>query len=102
MDALPMPDFSDYFHARERSPAAAQVPPVLLFETSRGCWWGAKSHCTFCGLNGHPWPSAASRPIACSTNSDELIERWPCPTLEAVDNILDMSYFDTVLPTLEK
>jgi radical SAM superfamily enzyme YgiQ (UPF0313 family) len=24
----------------------------LLFEASRGCWWGAKHHCTFCGLNG--------------------------------------------------
>jgi ribosomal peptide maturation radical SAM protein 1 len=26
--------------------------PVLPFETSRGCWWGERSHCTFCGLNG--------------------------------------------------
>ncbi len=21
------------------------------YETSRGCWWGQKKHCTFCGLN---------------------------------------------------
>ena len=23
-----------------------------FFETSRGCWWGERMHCTFCGLNG--------------------------------------------------
>ena len=26
--------------------------PVDVVETSRGCWWGERSHCTFCGLNG--------------------------------------------------
>ena len=24
----------------------------LLIETARGCWWGERAHCTFCGLNG--------------------------------------------------
>ena len=24
----------------------------ILFESARGCWWGEKQHCTFCGLNG--------------------------------------------------
>ena len=31
---------------------AAGVTPTLLIETARGCWWGERSHCTFCGLNG--------------------------------------------------
>ncbi len=31
--------------------AEGQLEPTLFFETSRGCWWGARSHCTFCGLN---------------------------------------------------
>jgi hypothetical protein len=29
-----------------------RIEPGLLIETSRGCWCGAVSHCTFCGLNG--------------------------------------------------
>jgi radical SAM superfamily enzyme YgiQ (UPF0313 family) len=24
--------------------------PTLTLETSRGCWWGERAHCTFCGL----------------------------------------------------
>ncbi len=102
MDELPIPDFSDYFHARERSPAAVQVAPVLLFETSRGCWWGAKSHCTFCGLNGHTMAYRSKSAHRVLDELGALIAKWPCPTLEAVDNILDMKYFDTVLPALEK
>ena len=102
MDTLPTPDFSDYFSARERSPAAAQASPVLLFETSRGCWWGAKSHCTFCGLNGHTMGYRSKSVARVLDELGSLIDRWPCPTLEAVDNILDMKYFETVLPALEK
>ena len=52
LDALPVPDYSDYFRDLDASGVSADVLPVLLFETARGCWWGAKSHCTFCGLNG--------------------------------------------------
>ncbi|MEK7834359.1 MAG: RiPP maturation radical SAM C-methyltransferase, partial [Acidobacteriota bacterium] len=52
MDALPFPDYDDYFHQLQSSPVRESVQPNLLLETARGCWWGAKHHCTFCGLNG--------------------------------------------------
>src|SRR3977135_2135675 len=29
-----------------------RADPRLVLESSRGCWWGEKHHCTFCGLNG--------------------------------------------------
>ncbi len=25
---------------------------MMPYKTSRGCWWGQKHHCTFCGING--------------------------------------------------
>src|SRR3954465_271775 len=34
------------------SPLNGALRPLMLIETARGCWWGAKNHCTFCGLNG--------------------------------------------------
>lgn len=102
MDDLPTPAFEDYFEARERSQATSQVPPTLLFEGSRGCWWGAKSHCTFCGLNGHSMGYRSKSPARLIDEITTLVRRWPCPTIEAVDNILDMGYFDTVLPALER
>lgn len=101
MDELPLPAFDPYFDARAVSPAASVVPPVLLFESSRGCWWGAKSHCTFCGLNGHALDYRSKSPGRLLRELREIFERWPCPTVWAVDNILDMSYFQTLLPALE-
>lgn len=102
MDALPLPAFEPYFEARRASPAASEVPPVLLFEASRGCWWGAKSHCTFCGLNGHAMGYRSKSGPRLLAELEEMFRRWPCPTVEAVDNILDMAYFQQVLPALER
>jgi radical SAM superfamily enzyme YgiQ (UPF0313 family) len=51
MDDLPYPDFDDYFSALGASPMRKHVSPGLVIETSRGCWWGEKFQCTFCGLN---------------------------------------------------
>ncbi|MFE3661171.1 RiPP maturation radical SAM C-methyltransferase [Streptomyces sp. NPDC059165] len=50
------PDYSDYLAAfrgvRAELSSDPETKPELMFETSRGCWWGQRSHCTFCGLNG--------------------------------------------------
>src|SRR5262249_24504287 len=53
MDALPAPNYEAYFETFAASPLRREIQPRLLIETARGCWWGAKQHCTFCGLNGH-------------------------------------------------
>ena len=52
LDALPVPNYRDYMARVQASPLGKTINPRLLFQTSRGCWWGAKQHCTFCGLNG--------------------------------------------------
>lgn len=54
LDASPVPNYRPYF---ERATQLGLLPHykagwMLPFESSRGCWWGEKSHCTFCGLNG--------------------------------------------------
>lgn len=43
------PDFDDYFDEVRHSPLP--ISPSLVYETSRGCWWGQKNHCIFCGLS---------------------------------------------------
>jgi magnesium-protoporphyrin IX monomethyl ester (oxidative) cyclase len=47
LDQLPYPDFSEYFAHLKVADPAKRVVPLLALETSRGCWWGAKHHCTF-------------------------------------------------------
>lgn len=98
LDALPVPDFEPWMQAR--APIAGHVPALMLLETGRGCWWGAKSHCTFCGLNGG---SLAFRSKTAERAHDEIAElrrRHGIALFSAVDNILDMNYFGTLLPML--
>ena len=100
LDDLPVPDFSDYFRDLGASGANADVLPVLLFETARGCWWGAKSHCTFCGLNGGAMAFRAKSQARALGELKQLTRQWGVTMVESVDNILDMRYFQDFLPAV--
>ncbi len=100
MDALPTPDYDDYFETWRASPLADLIVPGLLAESSRGCWWGERSHCTFCGLNGAGMKYRSKSPERVLAELSELSSRYATRSFQFVDNILDMSYFKTVLPRL--
>ena len=100
MDDLPIPDYADYFNALEASGTASAVVPTLLFETSRGCWWGAKSHCTFCGLNGNGMTFRSKSAPRALDELRTLVATWRSSFVSVVDNILDMHYFRDFLPAL--
>ncbi len=100
MDALPIPDFSDYFREWSQSGAALATAPIVLIETSRGCWWGDKSHCTFCGLNGSTLAYRSKSAVRALLEMRILSDRWQTDRIEVVDNILDMRYFADLLPAL--
>lgn len=102
MDALPVPDYTDYFRDLAGCTAGASVLPTLLIETSRGCWWGAKSHCTFCGLNGGSMAFRSKSPKRALEELSRQVRRWRVDMVEAVDNILDMRYFHEFLPELAR
>ena len=100
MDALPLPEFEDYFANLEDSTVSASIAPVLLLETSRGCWWGEKSHCTFCGLNGGAMEFRSKSAERCLQELEALSARWQIDFVEVVDNIMDMKAFKHLLPQL--
>ena len=100
VDAIPTPDYDDYFSALERSPLRGHILPALVVETSRGCWWGAKSHCTFCGLNGGNMSYRAKSPARAVEEFHRLAARYGIRRFTVVDNIMDMQYHQHVLPQL--
>jgi len=96
LDDLPMPDYDDFFADLPADSSSRE----LLFETSRGCWWGQKQHCTFCGLSDDIllFRSKSSRRVL--DELDYLIRRYPVKLVHVVDNILDMRYFKDLIPEL--
>lgn len=100
VDDIPTPDYDDYFRALEHTPLRDSIAPALVIETSRGCWWGAKSHCTFCGLNGGNMSYRAKSPARAVEEFHRLAARYGVRRFTVVDNIIDMQYHQTVLPHL--
>lgn len=99
LDDVPIPDYSDFFTSVEavgKDPTKTTLP----FETSRGCWWGAKQHCVFCGINGNAMPFREKSPDRAETEIRELAARYPSERLAAVDNILSHSHLRKLLPRL--
>jgi len=100
MDSLPYPHFDDYFERLAASPLAGQFDGHLVFETSRGCWWGAKHHCTFCGLNGDTMVFRSKSPDRAFEEIVWLADHHKARRIGCVDNILDLKYVTTLFPRL--
>lgn len=100
LDRLPVPAYDDYFGDLAASPYGSAIRPGLPVETSRGCWWGNVHQCTFCGLNGSSLGYRSKSPEHAAAEFRALEERYGISHFEVVDNILDMGYFNTVLPSL--
>ena len=100
LDDLPYPDYEDFVRQYRAAGLRTSYSPVLLFETSRGCWWGERVHCTFCGLNGSTL-AYRSKSAARALDEVEYLHRIHGPAvMSAVDNILDLGYFKDFLPRL--
>lgn len=97
----PFPDYADYFQTLGNSSIAPYIYPSLPVETSRGCWWGEIKHCTFCGFNGKGMVYRSKDPDRVIEEFKALSHQYQVRKFFVVDNILDLSYFDTVLPALE-
>ncbi len=104
---VPVPlDFSQFFDALERNFPNSEHDPLLHFETSRGCWWGQRAHCTFCGLNGGTMAYRSMSPDLAIAQFESLFEycdegRDRKIHLHSVDNILPTEYPEKVFPALE-
>ena len=100
LDALPYPEFADFFAQFERSRFGKSWQPSVFVETSRGCWWGERMHCTFCGLNGATMAYRSKSAPRALAELTHLATAHPGCDIQVVDNILDLKYFKTLLPML--
>lgn len=98
--AITAPRYDAYFERLEASVAASWIEPKLVVEGARGCWWGEKHHCTFCGLNGSSMQFRSKPYGDFVTEVLDLARRHQILDFIVVDNILDTAWFSTALPQL--
>ncbi|RYE88068.1 MAG: RiPP maturation radical SAM protein 1 [Hyphomicrobiales bacterium] len=122
MNLSPSPDYDGFFAEKDRLEAeTGRVFNVetLPFESARGCWWGQKNHCTFCGINSDLMPFRAKTAdrvveemitlsarygVAKLTATDWIISRWHCDELfERLGRLnLDLEIFYEVRADMKK
>jgi ribosomal peptide maturation radical SAM protein 1 len=100
MDKLPIPDYDDFVESLKASDLGGKINPEIQIETARGCWWGAKHHCTFCGLNGDTMRYRSKSPVRVYEELKFLYQRYGIKRIDSVDNILDHRYISSVFPRL--
>lgn len=103
LDQIPLVDFSEFFAQyrlwMEDSPEERD-DLWLCYETSRGCWWGEKRRCTFCGLNGN---NIGYREKSAEKALADLRVLTACYGTNRVcmaDKNMPVSYYETLLPRL--
>jgi ribosomal peptide maturation radical SAM protein 1 len=97
----PFPDYDSFLKQRSAS-AYHRDKQILLFETSRGCWYGQKNHCRFCGIRSVSQGYRRRLPEDAVRQIRELSHRFAPDVLYATDAILDMDYLKTVLPDVAR
>ena len=121
MNTVCYPDYSDFMAEWDRELAGEYGPPMfgnqfveenkealylsgsnyaLYLEGSRGCWWGQKHPCSFCGLNGR---KNAYRYKTAERICDELLaisRKYENNLFQLTDNILSFDAMERLLPML--
>jgi ribosomal peptide maturation radical SAM protein 1 len=69
-------------------------------EGSRGCWWGDKQHCTFCGLDDRTLSYRSKSSGRLLRELDELSATYGIKSFWPTDNILDLRMIDGLFARL--
>ena len=99
LDTLPIPDYEPFLREWRAFDDTSNGGITLSFETSRGCWWGQKHHCKFCGLNQREMAFNAKSSERMVEEVRTLWDRHRCG-LFATDTILSRKHLKEALPRL--
>jgi ribosomal peptide maturation radical SAM protein 1 len=106
LDELPIPDFDDYMQQlaglQSGNLLPADYPYTIYFESSRGCWWGDKNHCRFCGMNadGMAYRNKSAQRVV--SEIETLARRYRIKKITSTDCIMPERFAEEVCPELAK
>ena len=99
LEQHPVPEYRHFL--RELAAFDPTLCPTLMFQSSKGCWWGERRHCTFCGLDAGV---AAFHAQSSARALDDIRTLWERHGLElmATDCIMARDHLRTLLPGLAR
>ncbi len=98
----PIPNFDGYFETIKKSSFNYRVKSGMILATSRGCWWGEKHACTFCGLNGCETKYHSKDTEVILKEFAEVTKKYETYQFALSDNTINKKYFNSLFPALAK
>jgi ribosomal peptide maturation radical SAM protein 1 len=89
-------EYDDFLESFHRFNLDREMKPILLMETSRGCFVGT---CTFCAFNKEQIKYRIKRPQLAVEEINRYFKTYDC-SIEMVDNIMPRNYIKHVFPYL--
>lgn len=100
LDDLPLPRYDDWFEKINETHLPFQLSDYTLpFESSRGCWYGQKVQCTFCGQYTSDVVYRTKSPERVIAEISDLL-KYKIHKVDALDLILSRDYFKNLIPAL--
>lgn len=101
LDSLPDVDYYDYYQQIGVSEVGVDMSLLHMpYESSRGCWWGQKHHCTFCGVYEMRYRQKSSSKVL--QQLKRLLAEHPSNYVLFVDDIMPRSFFKELLPRIPR
>jgi ribosomal peptide maturation radical SAM protein 1 len=94
--------YDAWHEAFSASPVRDWVTPYLVLQGSRGCWWGAKHHCTFCGIPDATISYRARPADRLWHEMTALAARYRILDVITADNIISPEYYRDLLPRMRE
>jgi len=99
LENIPPPQYTEYYEQHRfylpDSKAVEENRMILPYETSRGCIWGQRHRCTFCGLNGKNISYRVKSESKALTELQQLLQEHPTRRVAMTDNVLPPSYLES-------
>lgn len=100
LDGIAPARYDDFIDQMHRVGLSSELRPELLLETSRGCWWGEKHHCVFCGLNDVTMGYRHKSARRVLEELRYLRRLAPTARITGTDAIFNMRYFADLIPMM--
>ena len=95
------PDYADFREPALRFMCNHQRPVSYYIEGSRGCWWGEKHHCTFCGIHAQEMRSRSRPSDDVVSDIVGLAHAHPAINIALSDTLVPQAHLREAVPMLE-
>ncbi len=100
LNLVPTPDYDDFAQLCDERKFMHNEKPRVFFEMSRGCYWGQKKRCIFCGQSSETLIFRKKNHERIVTELRKIVNKYPAFALSASDESVDERTLEALIEAL--